>query len=331
MFTARIRAHELGERLTGVGLEVGTVGGGEVGELLQLAKVAIVHLALLLVHQGVVGFVEDDAHLRARLAGDVGVAPLLELSVLALHLRRVRVEVELQEGVVIARDGSLEGLRQATVRSELEETLVIVVVAAGVGADDLGASARGGARAARRRGGASTVAVERSRRGRDVGRGGGARAGPAARTRRRAGGRQDAPIARRRRRGKHRRERPSAPCGTRTSHRARVRRVPFVTNQHARFPSATEFCWRAFSRHPPGNISSGGRPFESVTLGRVRHLDRLFSRLVNLPPSERACCDFSNHSTGKRSAYDVTRSRPRSPQCTSPPTPASSACALRSA
>ena len=158
-----------------------------------------------------------------------------------------------------------------------------------------------------------------------------ARAGPAARTRRRAGGRQDAPIARRRRRGKHRRERPSAPCGTRTSHRARVRRVPFVTNQHARFPSATEFCWRAFSRHPPGNISSGGRPFESVTLGRVRHLDRIFSRLVNLPPSERACCDFSNHSTGKRSAYDVTRSRPRSPQCTSPPTPASSACALRSA
>ena len=155
--------------------------------------------------------------------------------------------------------------------------------------------------------GASTVAVERSRRGRDVGRGGGARAGPAARTRRRAGGRQDAPIARRRRRGKHRRERPSAPCGTRTSHRARVRRVPFVTNQHARFPSATEFCWRAFSRHPPGNISSGGRPFESVTLGRVRHLDRIFSRLVNLPPSERACCDFSNHSTGKRSAYDVTR------------------------
>ena len=132
------------------------------------------------------------------------------------------------------------------------------------------------------------MAVERSRRGRDVGRGGGARAGPAARTRRRAGGRQDAPIARRRRRGKHRRERPSAPCGTRTSHRARVRRVPFVTNQHARFPSATEFCWRAFSRHPPWKHFIGWAPF------RIRHsrsspTSRSDLLPIGEPPSIRTC------------------------------------------
>jgi hypothetical protein len=65
-----------------------------------------------------------------RVAGDVGVAPLLQLPVLALDVLGRRVEVQLEEGVVVHRDRSLEGLGEHAVRVEVEVAAVLVVVVA---------------------------------------------------------------------------------------------------------------------------------------------------------------------------------------------------------
>jgi len=99
-YGARVRAplrgilpDELGHGLTGVRLEIGAELHREVHLLPHLFQILVVNSPGFFVHEGVVSLVEDDGQVVARLARDVGVAPLLQLPVLALHVLVRRLEV----------------------------------------------------------------------------------------------------------------------------------------------------------------------------------------------------------------------------------------------